>query len=128
MTGSTTGHDSAGRINAMPPVLSERTSTEPAEPEGRRPAAFHNLAPTAYSNRSRKRITANTTILICWLVLLAVSLVVLELHIRSLTRHSSLSRPPLPSEASAYFDSSRGHARCEQDVWELPVLLSTYAS
>jgi hypothetical protein len=73
----------------------ERTSAQRSKPAVHRPAALQSAVQIAQSNGRRKGMTVNTAILICWLILLIVVLVALELHIRSLMIHSSLSLPLL---------------------------------
>ena len=89
MTDSGTGHSSATATNSVLPVRDERTSAQRSRPAIPRPVIIQNAA----SNGRRKGMTANTAILVCWLILLVVMLVALELHIRDLTLHSSLSLP-----------------------------------
>jgi hypothetical protein len=75
----------------------ERTSAERSNPAVHRLAALQSAAQIEKSDGRRKGMTVNTAMLICWLILLIVVLIVLELHIRSLTIHSSLSSPMLSS-------------------------------
>ena len=97
MTRSATGNDSAGRINAILRVRREVTSAEPTQTEGTSLAKFQTPVQTGHPNRW---ITANTAILICWLILLIVFLIVLELRIRSRMVHSSYETPALVPVAS----------------------------
>ena len=99
MAKSTTGSGWTVAPNAVLRARGSRTSAHKAESGCPRRATLQNLAQTADSSRVPKGITANTAILICWLILLIVTLVALELHIRSLTRHSFLSRPQALSTA-----------------------------
>jgi hypothetical protein len=96
MSESTSGHGWTAASNATVRAHAGRTSSQRAESGGIRLATLHNPTQTGHSNRLRKSMTANTTIVICRLILLIVTLVVLELHIRSLTRHSFLSQPQIP--------------------------------
>jgi hypothetical protein len=101
MSQSTTGGGWTAASNATVRAHSGRTSSQRAESEGIRLAGLHNPTPTGHSDRLRESVTANRTIVICWLILLIITLVVLELHIRSLPKHSLLSQPQIPSAASA---------------------------
>jgi len=107
MSQSTTGGGWTAASNATVRAHSGRTSSQHAESEGIRLAGLHNPTQTGHANL-RKPITANTTIVICWLILLMVTIVVLELHIRRLTRHSFLSQPQIPSALSAVKRSTSG--------------------
>jgi hypothetical protein len=103
-----TGHGWTAAPNAVLRAGGSRT-TNWAESGCSRRTTLQGLAQTADSSRLRKGITANTVILICWLILLIVTLVALELHIRSLSRHSSLflAQPQIRSTA---FGDGRGTA------------------
>ena len=108
MSQSTTGGGWTAASNATVRAHSGRTSSQRAESEGIRLAALHNPTQTGHSDRLRESVTANRTIVICWLILLMVTIVVLELHIRRLTRHSFLSQPQIPSALSAVKRSTSG--------------------
>ena len=97
MTGGATGNDSAGPFNAISRLRRQVTPAEPTQSEGTSQAQFQTPAQTEHPNRW---ITANTAICICWLILLIVILVVLELHIRSRMAHSSYETPAVVRVAS----------------------------
>jgi hypothetical protein len=95
MSQSTSGDGWTAASNATVRAHAGRTSSQRAESGGIRLATLHNPTQTGHSNRLRKSMTANTTIVICRLILLIVTLVVLELHIRSLTRRNLRSHTDL---------------------------------
>jgi hypothetical protein len=97
MTGSATGNDSAGRLNAILRVRREVASAEPTQSEGTGLAKFQTPVQTEHPNRW---ITVNTAILICWLILLIFILIDLEQRIRSRIIHSSHKTPALVPVAS----------------------------
>jgi hypothetical protein len=110
MTERTTRHGWTATSNDLL-VRGKRTrhpQTDPADPE---PPGLQNPAHTAKSGRSRLWIRANTTIVVCGLILLIITLVVLELHIRSLTAHPSLSPTALSLEPSLERSCSPVRAR-----------------
>jgi hypothetical protein len=99
MTGSATENDSARRFNATLRVRREVTSGEPTQSEGTSLAKFQTPVQTEHPNRG---IAANTAICICWLILLIVTLIVVELRIRSRMVHSSYETPALVPVASLW--------------------------
>lgn len=94
MTERTTRHGWTETSNDLV-VRGKRTRHPQTDPAGPEPTGLQNPAHTARSHRLLLWITANTTIVVCGLILLIITLVVLELHIRSLTSHPSLSRTAL---------------------------------
>jgi hypothetical protein len=76
----------------------ERTSAQRSKPAVHRLATLLNAAQIERSDGRRKGMTVNTAILICWLIFLIVVLAALELHIRSLTVHSSLLKFVSPAK------------------------------
>lgn len=99
MTERTTRHGWTVTSNHLL-VRGKRTRHPQTDPAGPEPPGLQNPAHTAKSGRSLLWIRANTTIVVCGLILLIITLVVLELHIRSLTSHPSLSRTALSLEPS----------------------------
>ena len=97
MIGSARGSDSVGRRNAILRARREVTSAEPTHSESTRPAKFQVPVQTEHPNRG---ITANTAICICWLILLMVTLIVVELRIRRRMVHSSYETPAVVVVAS----------------------------
>jgi Flp pilus assembly protein TadB len=108
MSENKTGRGSTAASSAVLRAGAGRTPSRRAQPEGTRLATLRNPTQTADSNRPHKSMTAHTTILVCWLILLIVALVALELHIRNLTRHTALSQPQIPSALSAVRRSTSG--------------------
>ncbi len=102
MTDSGTGHDSTTATDSVLRVRGERTSAQRSKPAVPRPVVLQN----AESNGPRKGATANMAILVCWLILLIVVLVALELHNRGLTRHSFLSQPQIQEKLEERGDSN----------------------
>ncbi len=87
-TNKTTGRDGTVRLNEIARVRLGRTSAEVDEPERRRLVMFPNPSLKADPSHFRNRMTANTIILTGWMIILIMIMVLLELHIRSLTTHS----------------------------------------
>ena len=89
MTDSGTGNGSTTATNSVLRVGRECTFAQRFNPVVPRLI----ICQRAKSNGRRLGVTANTAILVCWLIVLIVMLVALEVHIRGLTLHSSLSCP-----------------------------------